>query len=93
MTLDLDLERPARTGFGEVVYAAGKTIDECVTAACRIDAANGRVLVTRASAAQLTALLAALPDGQGFARSGAFLRGAPSAEAGPVAVVSAGTSD
>lgn len=92
-TLNLDLGRASRCGFAEVVFGAGKTREEVVTAARRLFEAHGQVLVTRASAEALAALREALPQGEAFPRSGCFSAGAPEAVYGPVGVVSAGTSD
>ena len=91
--IDLDLERPQRTGLLEVVFGEGKTSDEVVAAAAGLFAAHGRVLVTRAGPAALAALAAAIPAGQADVRAGCFLAGAPQSTLGPVALISAGTAD
>jgi len=93
MHLDLDLHRDRRLGFPEVVYAAGKTVEECVAAGTRLAAAHGRLLVTRCRPEQLDALAAALPRGTVHARAGCFALGLPRPTLPQVAVVSAGTSD
>ena len=93
MNLDLDLGRLARCGFPEVVYGEGKTVAEVLTAAERLHAAHGRLLVTRAAPEALAALSAALPSGCARARSRTFAVGEPAATHGPVAVLSAGTAD
>jgi NCAIR mutase (PurE)-related protein len=93
MTLNLDLDRARRCGFPEVVYGAGKTDREVVTAATRLVAAHGRVLVTRCRPEALAALVAAMPTGRAHPRSGCFTCGVCKPGFGPVAVVSAGTSD
>ncbi len=92
-TLDLDLGRAERCGFCEVVFGAGKTVDEVVAAARLLHEAHGQALVTRASDAALAALAQAFPAGRAHARCRAFSVGDPVPGAGPVAVVSAGTSD
>ena len=92
-TLHLDLERHRRTGFSEVVFGQGKTVDEVVAAATQLVAHHGLVLVTRAAPEALTALAAALPAGTAHARSRCFSVGTPPATLGPVALLSAGTSD
>jgi NCAIR mutase (PurE)-related protein len=93
-SIDLDLHRDHRLGFPEVVYAAGKSDEECVAACVGLHAAHGRVLATRCRAGQLQALTAALPMGRAWPRSGCFTIGLPPRPTfGPVAVVSAGTSD
>ncbi|MEK7411852.1 MAG: nickel pincer cofactor biosynthesis protein LarB [Planctomycetota bacterium] len=93
MSLDLDLHRDRRLGFPEVVYAAGKTDAECVRAAQHLTAAHGKVLITRCRESQLTALRTAFPRGTAHTRSGCFTVGMPKPTRGPIAVVSAGTSD
>lgn len=92
-TLTLDFDRHRRCGFPEVIYGAGKTDEEVVTAATRIVEHHGKVLVTRASDAALAALARALPAGMAHPRSRCFTVGEPEADAGPIAVVTAGTTD
>ncbi len=92
-TLNLDFDRERRHGFAEVVFGAGKTDAEVVAAVEALAAAHGRALVTRAAESALRALSSACPAGAVFPRSGCFLIGEPEARYGPVAVVSAGTSD
>jgi NCAIR mutase (PurE)-related protein len=92
-SLDLDTDRQRRLGYPEVIYAAGKTVEETVAAATGIAKAHGQVLVTRCRPEQLTALAEALPEAECYERSGCVLLGAPEPTHGPVAVVSAGTSD
>jgi len=92
-TLTLDLDRARRCGFPESVFGAGKTVEEIVAAATGLAAAHGRCLVTRAAPEALSALANALPAGTAYPRSRCFALGIPPAIAGPVAVVSAGTSD
>ena len=91
--LHLDLERSRRCGFPEVVFAAGKTVGECVAAATGLFDEHAEVLVTRCSNEQLQALHEAIPSGEVHPRGRVFLAGAPEPTAGPVAIVSAGTSD
>jgi NCAIR mutase (PurE)-related protein len=92
-TLDLDLGRPQRCGFPEAVYGAGKTVAEVVAAATTLARAHGLVLVTRANDEALGALAQALPGGVVRPRSHTFCLGEPLPSYGPVAIVSAGTSD
>lgn len=90
----VDHHRELRTGFPEVVYAEGKSLDDTVAVTTEVFTRQGRVLVTRADAETGAALERAI-DGLVYdgvsrtARAGA----APSGPAGSVAVVSAGTSD
>jgi NCAIR mutase (PurE)-related protein len=93
LPLHLDLDRLRRCGFPEVVYGAGKTPQEVAAAAGRLFDAHGSVLVTRAAPAALEALREALPNGTTHERSGCFTAGMPAPQHGPVAVLSAGTSD
>lgn len=92
-TLNLDLDRASRCGFPEVVYAAGKTVEEVVSAAKRLHQVHGRVLLTRCHQPQLTALQQAFAAGEAYPRSGAFLVNAPAPSHGGVVLISAGTSD
>ena len=92
-TLNLDLDRARRCGFPEVVYGAGKTVSEVLAAATRLAEAHGRVLVTRCSDEALDALARSLPAGHPHPRSHCFCLGEPTASAGPVAVITAGTGD
>lgn len=92
-TLNLDLDRERRCGFPEVVFGQGKTVEEVVAATQRLASAHGRALVTRAAPEALAALAVALPSGVVHARSRAFLVGERPPTAGPVALVSAGTTD
>jgi NCAIR mutase (PurE)-related protein len=93
LSLNLDHDRERRCGFPEAVFGAGKTCEELVTACSRLAAQHGRVLATRCSSDGLAALAAALPHGTCHIRSGCFSLGTPEPELGPVALVSAGTSD
>lgn len=92
-TLNLDFDRNARIGFPEVVFGQGKTVNEVLAAATRLVEAHGQVLVTRASPEALAALQQSLPNGRAHPRSSCFTVGDPAPDCGPVAVLSAGTSD
>ena len=59
--LHLDLDREQRCGVPEVVYAEGKSPEQAARAAHGLWQANGRVLVTRASADQARAIQEAIP--------------------------------
>jgi NCAIR mutase (PurE)-related protein len=94
----IDTDRPARTGVAEAVYAAGKTPAQVVGALRALREADpARVAVaTRCDEACVAAVREAFADGEepvlvesGVCAVGAF----PAAEAGPLAVVCAGTSD
>nr|WP_255672047.1 nickel pincer cofactor biosynthesis protein LarB [Glycomyces amatae] len=93
----IDTGRPARTGTAEAVYAAGKTPEQVVGALQALRQAHpGRVAVaTRCGEACAAAVREAFEGADpvlvesGVCAVGAF----PEAEAGPLAVVCAGTSD
>jgi hypothetical protein len=91
----IDVGRPARTGTAEAVYAAGKTPGQVVEALAALRQAHpGRVAVaTRCDAACEAAVVDAFGD-EVLVRAGVCAVGAfPEPEAGPLAVVCAGTSD
>ena len=92
----VDVDRAGRTGDPEVVYGAGKTVEQGVAlvAALRDAHADRPALVTRAT----TELRAALKEAYGDEarvddEAGAVAVGALPTAAGRVCVVSAGTSD
>lgn len=91
----IDTGRPARTGTAEAVYAAGKTPEQVVAALRALRESHpGRVAIaTRCDAACIERIQAAFGDealcDSGVAAIGDF----PEPEAGPLAVVCAGTSD
>ena len=68
-------------------------MNEVLAAATRLVEAHGQVLVTRASVDALAALQLSLPNGRAHPRSSCFTVGDPAPDCGPVAVLSAGTSD
>src|SRR5918998_4844146 len=59
----LDTHRALRTGYPEVVFCQGKTVDQCVAIARRLSETADRVLLTRASSSVGEAVRAALPPG------------------------------
>lgn len=91
----VDLDRLGRTGAPEVIYGAGKTPQQILTIAARLLSANGRVLITRVSRPQATALRRKFPIAQhfGLARCVSIIRQPAPTHAGHIAVVCAGTSD
>lgn len=93
----LDTHRALRSGRPEVVYGEGKSIPQLVDIARTMVAASGAVLCTRLDAAKAAALSkeAELAAGVWDAASRTFRvgRAAPAPRRGPVAVVTAGTSD
>ena len=95
----VDLDRAARTGHPEVVYAAGKTPAQTVAILARLHAAHPEraVLATRCDDATLDAVRAAFGGGAGALDadevSRTVLLGPLPPSAGRVVVVAAGTSD
>lgn len=57
----LDLGRAARVGRPEVVYAAGKSVEQLVAIAERLVTEQGRAILSRLNEAQWAALCAAFP--------------------------------
>ena len=97
----VDLDRAARTGHPEVVYAAGKTPEQTVAILARLHAAHPEraVLATRCDDATLAAARAAFGGGDADGAldaddlSRTVLLGPLPTPAGTVVVVAAGTSD
>lgn len=93
----LDLEREARQGLPEVVYAPGKTDAEIAGIVNRLyEACRGPVLVTRVEPAVARAVRAVTPPGGQYferARLLAWRPNTPGPAAFRVAVVTAGTAD
>ena len=80
----VDTHRALRTGDPEVVYAAGKTVQQVLDAVAALRAGSDRVLVTRCSEEMSAAL---------GATGRTVLLGQAPAPRGCVAVLAAGTSD
>jgi len=92
----VDHHRELRTGFPEVIYGAGKTVEQVVAIAKRIVARNRVALATRCSADMHEAAREALPDVTWHEAARILVIGTPprvSPRAKPVAVVTAGTAD
>jgi NCAIR mutase (PurE)-related protein len=90
----IDHHRELRQGHPEIVYAPGKTPAQVAAIAAGIAGRSGRVLVTRADAAQAAAVVSALPDAEYREVSGTIARLPPGrALRDGVAIVSAGTAD
>jgi NCAIR mutase (PurE)-related protein len=92
----IDHHRALRQGFPEVVYGAGKTVEQVVAIASRIAEHGDGVLVTRVAPDAVEPLRAALP-GMEYNHDAltCFLRPgkAPTIAADSLLVVTAGTSD
>ncbi|HST66338.1 MAG TPA: nickel pincer cofactor biosynthesis protein LarB [Mycobacteriales bacterium] len=96
----VDVERAGRTGDPEVVYGAGKTVEQALAIVATLRAAHPDrpALVTRAAPELVTALRAAYPqagpDGVTADEAGGCVAVGPlPATRGTVCVVAAGTSD
>ena len=96
----LDHHRAARCGAGEVIFAAGKTAEQVVAISQKLLEQHGSVLITRTQADQVDALQAAYAESDTPIEvgklSGTVLLGtppSPNAQAVPIPIVAAGTSD
>ena len=91
----LDLDRAARTGDPEVVYAGGKTADQVVAALGALHAAHPdrAVLATRLTPEAQRACRAAWPEAEVDEVGRVAVLGVPPPPRGTVAVVAAGTGD
>ena len=89
----VDVDRAARTGDPEVVYGAGKTVEQVLAVVATLRAAHPDrpALVTRAGADTVAALLAAYPGATAVA--GCVAVGPLPEPRGTVCVLAAGTSD
>ena len=92
----LDHHRALRQGHPEVVFCEGKTVEQVVGICERLEAVTGSFLGTRANEPMAAALLERFPRvaWSPLARTVRLTAAdAPAPTAGPVLVVSAGTSD
>ena len=89
----IDAERRARTGVPEVIFAAGKTLEQNLALVAALHARTGFALATRVPPDQQAALAAAYPDAVLEPLAGALRRGTLPRTGQRVAVVCAGTSD
>ena len=92
----VDHHRALRQGHPEVVFCEGKTVEQVVGICERLEAVTGSFLGTRANEAMAVALLERFPRvaWSPLARTVRLAApGAPPPTAGPVLVISAGTSD
>jgi NCAIR mutase (PurE)-related protein len=90
-----DTHRELRCGTPEVVYAAGKSPQQCATAAVLLADAHDRVLLTKADAARFEAVVEVLPDATFHREAGCitWFREHQRLHRGRVLVLAAGTSD
>jgi NCAIR mutase (PurE)-related protein len=91
----VDHHRELRCGFAEVIFGPGKTCEDLVAIVERALSHAGAVLSTRLDPAQAQGLLARFPQAIHNPRARTVRVGqiATPLQAGPVAIVSAGTSD
>ncbi|MDP7062680.1 MAG: nickel pincer cofactor biosynthesis protein LarB [Planctomycetota bacterium] len=90
-----DTHRELRCGVPEVIYAAGKTPEQCAAAAKLLAEAHDRVLLTKADATRHMAVAKVLPQATFHAEAGCvtWFRQAQQEKRGFVLVLAAGTSD
>jgi NCAIR mutase (PurE)-related protein len=89
-----DHHRELRVGFPEVVLGLGKSPDQVSAIGARIAAHSGRLLVTRATPEQYSALSCAVPDAVYHEAARAITVERTTVERRPgIAVVCAGTAD
>jgi len=91
----LDHHRALRTGMAEVIFAAGKTVEQVTAIFQRMVAAGGNVLATRATNEMFAAVSAIEPRAEFHqaARAITLTQTPAIAGKGTIAVVCAGTSD
>ena len=91
----IDHHRALRLGLPEVIYASGKTPAQVAEIFARMAAAGGSVLATRADATAYAAVKVRVPEAvyHEQARIIGLQAATRPQQAGPVAVVCAGTSD
>lgn len=90
----IDLHRPLRNGFPEVIYAAGKTPEQVAEIFTRMGE-HSHVLATRVTAEMAAHVQAVCPDVDynPLGRTLAYVKGAIDWRAGEIGIVTAGTSD
>jgi NCAIR mutase (PurE)-related protein len=91
----LDHHRKIRTGFPEVIYTPGKTIEQVVTIFERLAERNPNVLATRATAEAAQAVRERFPEAEydPLGRVLSLWRDRTKRGTGRIGVVTAGTSD
>ncbi|GGE24497.1 1-(5-phosphoribosyl)-5-amino-4-imidazole-carboxylate carboxylase [Marinithermofilum abyssi] len=91
----VDLHRPRRTGFPEVIYGEGKTQEQLKTLFLKLRESQTVALATRVSREKAEAVLTACPEAE-YLETAGILRWIPKDvgyRPGYIAVVCAGTSD
>jgi NCAIR mutase (PurE)-related protein len=95
----IDHHRELRTGFPEIIYCQGKTVEQVVSIAQRILAAGSDLLATRASREVFEALRKKIPDAEYNEPARTITRrkgestAAEKRSRGIILIISAGTSD
>ena len=91
----LDHHRDLRTGFPEVIYAPGKTLEQLTRIALSMAESSSRVLITRAGPEAYEAVKEALPEASynPLARAIVVRRDKPAPPTPGVLIVAAGTAD
>ena len=92
----IDTARAERRGFPETIFCPGKTSEQIVEILRRFRESESLVLASRATPEQYATIRAALPDAVYFEAARLILVGekrVPTADAGMLLVMSAGTSD
>jgi len=93
----LDHHRVLRQGFPEVIFCEGKSLEQIVAIAQRLQARGGTILASRATPEQYQALRQALPEAVYYEQARLISFGdpppQPPPDARPVLVVTAGTAD
>jgi NCAIR mutase (PurE)-related protein len=90
----VDHHRSLRRGFPEVIYGAGKTVDQIVSIAEAMANKKTNVLVTRCDISAGEALLRRFPEGTWYGGARCFtLEWKPKPRAGYILVITAGTTD
>jgi hypothetical protein len=90
----VDHHRSLRRGFPEVIYGAGKTVEQILSIAESIAERKTNLLVTRCDVAAAEALQRRFPDGEWHEAARLFaLEMRPKPRVGYVLVITAGTTD
>ena len=90
---NLDLHRPLRGGFPEVVYGESKSVEQLAGIVQALRARPGVVIVTRIDEVKAAACLDAAGEGRHYPQARMFVIHRKVRRLGKVAVVTAGTSD
>ncbi|MBI5542539.1 MAG: nickel pincer cofactor biosynthesis protein LarB [Deltaproteobacteria bacterium] len=90
---NLDLHRPLRGGFPEVVFGESKSVDQLKGIVSALRERPGVVIVTRITDEKATVCLDVAPEGRHYPQARMFVIHRKVKRLGRVAVVTAGTSD